>query len=124
MILKMVRNALGYTIAGIDVITRTGKLKRSEQAQAEVDKATSKLAIYQFFGCPFCIKTRRAIHKMNLNIDYREVGSDNEFRAELMEKGGKVQVPCLKITETDGSETWMYESSAIIEYLEQQFAAA
>ncbi|WP_281645480.1 glutathione S-transferase N-terminal domain-containing protein [Parendozoicomonas sp. Alg238-R29] len=124
MILKLVRNALGYTIAGIDILTRPRKLKRSKQKQQQVDSETAQMALYQFFGCPFCIKTRRAIHRLNLNIECRDANSDNAFRKELLEQGGKIQVPCLKITNDDGNTTWLYESGAIIEHLESQFGAA
>ena len=124
MIVKLIRNALGYTIAGVDVLTRPRKQKRSTETQQKVDSQTSQMAVYQFFGCPFCIKTRRAIHKLGLNIEYRDASGDASFRKELQEKGGKIQVPCLKTTEEDGTETWMYESGAIIEFLDKRFASA
>ena len=37
--------------------------------------------------------------------------------------GGQNQVPCLKITDDKGETTWLYESSAIIQYLQNRFAA-
>ncbi|HAI96784.1 MAG TPA: glutaredoxin, partial [Methylococcaceae bacterium] len=37
------------------------------------------------------------------------------------EGGGKLKVPCLRIEE-DGKVSWMYESSDIINYLEDRFA--
>jgi glutathione S-transferase len=38
------------------------------------------------------------------------------FNKELIQKGGKKQVPCLKIIE-NGQESWLYESGDIIKYL-------
>jgi glutathione S-transferase len=38
----------------------------------------------------------------------------------LLKEGGKVQVPCLKITE-NGQVSWMYESAVIKDYLEKEF---
>ena len=35
--------------------------------------------------------------------------------------GGKIKVPCLHIQE-EGQSRWLYESNAIIAYLEQRFA--
>ncbi|CAM3713622.1 glutaredoxin family protein [Parendozoicomonas haliclonae] len=124
MLVKLIRNVLGYTIAGVDLVTRPRKLKRSPEAQQAVDQATQKLALYQFFGCPFCIKTRRAIHRLNLNIEYRDASGDPKLRQELESQGGKIQVPCLRIEQDNGDVTWMYESGAIIEHLEQHYATA
>jgi len=39
----------------------------------------------------------------------------------LIKEGGKRTVPCLKITDENQKVTWLYESSDVINYL-QQFA--
>jgi glutathione S-transferase len=39
----------------------------------------------------------------------------------LVNQGGKLQVPCLRI-EKDGKVEWLYESSSIINYLNDEFA--
>ncbi|WP_461537041.1 glutaredoxin domain-containing protein [Spongorhabdus nitratireducens] len=122
MLLKLIRNGLGYIVIAIDLLTRPRKMKRAAEEQAQVDQATKNLKLYQFNGCPFCIKTRRVIHKLNLNIELRDAANNPAYRAELEQSGGKIQVPCLKITDDNGSVQWMYESSAIAEYLEQRFA--
>lgn len=120
MLLKALRNGLGYTVAGIDKLTRPRPLQRSPEEQKKVDEAVSHMALYQFFGCPFCIKTRRAIHKLNLPMTYRNAQKPGPWRDELEREGGEVKVPCLRIEE-DGKVTWMYESSDIIRYLEDRF---
>ena len=66
--ITLIRNLLGAIIAFVDVITRGTKLKRSSEKQLQVAEESQKLALYQFFGCPFCIKTRRAIYKYNVPI--------------------------------------------------------
>ncbi len=95
-------------------------MKRTEAAQSQVDKEVKALKIYQFFGCPFCIKTRRIVHKLALPIEYRNVQMGSPYRTELEQEGGKVQVPCLRIEHEKGVE-WLYESSEIIAYLEKRF---
>lgn len=122
MLVKAIRNLLGYTIATVDLMTRFGRITRSSENQAAADEATSNMALYQFYACPFCIKARRAIYKLNLNIETREAGY-GAYREELQAQGGKVQVPCLRIEE-NGEVTWMYESNAIIQYLQQRFPGA
>ncbi len=120
MLLKALRNGLGYTIAGIDRLTRPKPIQRSAEEQRNVDEAVSRLSLYQFYACPFCIKTRRAIHRLNLPMTYRDAQSPGRWRDELQREGGEVKVPCLRIEEGD-KVTWMYESSDIIQYLEDRF---
>ncbi|MEP4889339.1 MAG: glutathione S-transferase N-terminal domain-containing protein [Aliiglaciecola sp.] len=121
-IINFVRNFLGCIIAFVDLITRPRKQQRSEQAQQQVENEIQSMALYQFFACPFCIKTRRALHRLNLPIETRNASKGSEFRAELEQQGGKTKVPCLRISD-DGKDTWMYESNDIIAYLEQRFGS-
>ena len=123
-IFKPVRWILGQIIIFIDWITRPKPLQRSAEAQAEVDKQTANMALYHFQMCPFCVKTRRQIHRLGLNIENRDARYDEKWNQELIEQGGKYQVPCLKITREDGSVEWMYESTDINQYLEDNFSAS
>jgi glutaredoxin len=120
LLINLIRNLLGGIIAAIDFITRGSKLKRTAEAQQQVETELEKLALFQFFACPFCIKTRRAMHKLNLPIVKRNASQGSPFRDELLQGGGKVQTPCLRI-EQDGAVQWLYESSEIITYLKKRF---
>lgn len=120
LLIKLIRNLLGCIIAAIDFITRGSKLKRTSEAQQQVETELQKLSLYQFFACPFCIKTRRAMHKLNLPIVKRNASEGSPFREELFQGGGKIKTPCLRIEKDDGVE-WMYESSEIISYLQKRF---
>lgn len=122
MILKAFRQGMGSLIAGIDCLTRPAKKQRSPEAQAQVDLAVQSLALYQFHACPFCIKVRRALHKLNAPVPLRDINKNPAYEQELIQQGGKRKVPCLRITNDDGSERWMYESNDIIQYLEARFA--
>ena len=121
MLIKALRNGLGQLIIFIDFITRPRKLQRSPEAQTEVNQAAAHMALYQFRACPFCVKTRRALHKLNVPMTLRDAKNDPQARLELEQQGGKIQVPCLRIEE-NGQSTWLYESKAIIAYLDQRFA--
>ena len=118
--LKGLREGLGRLIILIDWIFSPSRLKRTDDAQADVNQKTATLKLYQFYACPFCIKTRRAIKRLNLKIETRNAQA-GEFREELELMGGKVKVPCLKI-EGEDEISWVYESDAIINYLEKHFA--
>ena len=119
-LLKGFRNGLGAVIALISWLLPVNKIKRSAEAQQQVDAQTQYIELYQFFGCPFCIKTRRAIRRLNLNIVVRNAQTPGAYREELLAEAGKVQVPCLKIIEHN-SVQWLYESNDIIAYLEKRF---
>ncbi len=120
MIVKALRNGLGCIIAGVEQMTRPAKKQRSAEAQAEVNVAASKLALYQFHACPFCIKVRRTLHILNVPVALIDA-KDPANEKVLIEQGGKRQVPCLRITDGSGQVTWMYESKQIIDYLNNRF---
>jgi glutathione S-transferase len=60
------------------------------------------------------------MYKLNLPIVKRDASQGSTFREELLQGGGKIQTPCLRI-EKDGAIEWLYESSEIISYLEKRF---
>ncbi len=105
-----------------DKLSTPKGVQRSEQEQAEMDKRTANLALYQFNSCPFCIKVRRQIKRQSLNIELRDAQHNPQYREELLQGGGEIKVPCLKITDEQGKVTWMYESSDIIQYLQDNFS--
>ncbi|HCW21844.1 glutathione S-transferase N-terminal domain-containing protein [Achromobacter sp.] len=121
MIVKALRVGLGQLIVAGDALTRPRPQKRSPQGQATVNKEAAALALYQFHACPFCVKTRRAMHRLNVPVALHDAKADPQAREQLLAGGGKVKVPCLRIEEAGGTR-WMYESSEIIAYLEKRFA--
>ncbi len=124
MIVKAIREGLGRVFVLGNFLTRPKPMQRSEAAQTEVDTQTQYLSLYQFYACPFCIKARRAIHRLNLNIETRDAQAQGEHRTALEQNGGRVKVPCLRISQADdknGEDQWMYESNDIIAYLDERF---
>jgi glutaredoxin len=120
---KALRVGLGQLIIFIDFITRPSKKKRPAAAQAQVESAAKGLTLYQFHACPFCVKTRRTLRRLNVPVALRDAKNNEQDRQTLLEQGGKIKVPCLRIEE-NGQTTWMYESKVIIDYLDKRFAAA
>ncbi|ABL02556.1 glutaredoxin [Candidatus Ruthia magnifica str. Cm (Calyptogena magnifica)] len=120
-LLKGLRNGLGAIIAFISWLIPTSKVKRTSTQQKKADEQTINIELYQFFGCPFCVKTRRMIRRLNLNIVTRNAQTiGSEFRDEMQRETGKVQVPCLKIIKGDEVQ-WMFESNDISAYLNKHF---
>lgn len=119
MLLKLLREGIGRLVIFISFFIPIKTQSRPIDDQQCVDSATAKLSLYQFYACPFCLKTRRAFKRLGLNIETKNAqkGSD---RADLLTQGGAIKVPCLRI-DNDKETIWMYESSEIIQYLEQRF---
>lgn len=109
------------TVIFLDWITRPAIPDFSAQKRAELDAITANMKIYQFRQCPFCVKTRRNIRRLGLNIETRDARNDPRWNSELINEGGKYQVPCLRLRKDDGSTEWMYGSNNIIEYLDKRF---
>ncbi|GFM83746.1 glutaredoxin [Pseudomonas cichorii] len=121
MFMKALRVGLGQLVIFADFLTRPARKKREPQAQAAVDQAARDLALYQFHACPFCVKTRRTLRRLNVPVALRDAKNNENDRQTLLNEGGRIKVPCLRIQEGDKT-TWLYESKAIIEYLDQRFS--
>lgn len=121
--MKLIRNILGKAIIFFDNTFAPTPVKRSAEAQAMIDEKTKNLALYQYHMCPFCVKVRRTMKRLNLNIELRDAKGNETFADELVREGGKKQVPCLRIQNADGTVNWMYESDTINQYLESLTAA-
>ena len=67
-------------------------------------------------------EARRALRRLGLHIELRDAKGDAHWRSELLNEGGRIQVPCLRIPRPDGSVQWLYESDDIIAHLEQLVA--
>jgi glutaredoxin len=96
------------------------KIQRSAQHQQAADQAARQLVLYHFRTCPYCLRTRRAIDRLNIDVALRDIHLDASAYDELLAGGGRQTVPCLHIK--DGTrKTWLYESGDIIRYLEKRF---
>lgn len=119
---KAVRSLLGPFILFWEVVTTPKGIIRQPKEQQQVDQQSRHLAVYQFKTCPYCIKVRREIHRLSLKIELRDAQNNPRAREDLLQGGGQIKVPCLRITDEQGHSQWMYESADIIRYLHQHFA--
>jgi glutaredoxin len=89
---------------------------------APSDTATAdKLALYTMASCPFCWRVTRAIDRLGLEVEIRDVYAQPAWRDELLEARGRASVPVLWIQSPDGSVRWMPESGDIVHYLEHMY---
>lgn len=73
----------------------------------------SELTLFYRPTCPYCMKVFSFMNRAGIKLESRNVTADPEALAELVERGGMDQVPCLKI-----GERYLYESDDIIAYLD------
>ena len=77
------------------------------------------LTLYYKPTCPWCQKVITAVEEMGLQPEMKDITADEAIAAELVERGGKRQVPYLV---DDQRNTEMYESADIIAYLREHHA--
>lgn len=75
------------------------------------------LTLYMRPGCQYCAKVLLAAAELGIELDERNI-NNLAVEAELLEKGGKRQVPYLFDPATG---TGLYESDAIVEHLHASF---
>ena len=75
------------------------------------------LTLYVKTGCPFCAKVLRKVDELGLEVEKKNI-ADDAIAAELMERGGRRQVPYLVDSDRNVE---MYESDAIFVYLDEYY---
>lgn len=77
------------------------------------------LSLYYKESCPFCQRVLQMAENLGVEFDLKDIQDDEAVATELVEKGGKRQVPYLVDTEKDVA---MYESGDIIDYIRDNYA--
>lgn len=76
------------------------------------------LTLYMRTGCPYCNKVLDYAAGQHIKLEQKNI-VDEATRLELIEKGGKQQVPYLV---DSGRGEAMYESDEIVAYLETYYS--
>jgi len=74
------------------------------------------LTLYVKTGCPYCARVLRVVEDLSLVVKEKNI-SDPAIAAELIDRGGKRQVPYLI---DDENNVAMYESEDIVSYLNEK----
>lgn len=77
------------------------------------------IELYQKEDCPYCAKVRQVMDELHLDWISRTCSRGAPQRQQLLELGGREQVPFMVDTQTGAM---MYESDNIIQYLRQNYA--
>lgn len=113
---------IGNLIRLVDFLTSPTPIERPANEQKSIEEKCKNMSLYHYPACPFCVRVRRNMKRLNLPIRQIDPRKDPQWMQTLEQEGGKVQVPCLQIVDNNGNSAWMYESAEINKYLDQQFA--
>ena len=108
--------ALTVLTAGFGLAPRMGAGSRYTPAKMPEKPIT----VYSYEASPFCKLVREKLVELELPHLMRTVGRGSPKRQELKDRRGTFQAPYM---EDPNTGTAMFESSAIVKYLEEQYAA-
>lgn len=83
-------------------------------------KTAPDLSLYHYESCPYCWRVRRALSRLGVEVELRNIDESREHLDALMAARGRRTVPILRIEKPGGAE-WMPESADIVRYLETRF---
>ena len=122
--MQLIRLILGKLILLFNWLFTPRSVVRDPELQANIDRQSADLTLYQYEACPFCVKVRREMKRQSLNIETRDVKRSDTAREELLAGGGDLKVPCLRVNDGERGFQWIYESRDIIGYLQRQVAVS
>ena len=79
-----------------------------------------RLALYHYRFCPYCIRVRRVIDELGIEVELRDILESPEHRKALVDARARATVPVLRCTSPE-KDRWMPESRDIIRYLRTRF---
>jgi len=95
--------------------------ENEKRKSASNDDLASRLTLFGHNTCIYCRDVNQVIEQLGLDIKIRNTFEYPEYKQDLLIGGGKTSVPCLKITFQYGKDLWLYDSIAIIDFLENSF---
>lgn len=75
----------------------------------------NNLVLYIRNTCPYCQKVLRFLAENKINVEQKDISDNDELVQELINIGGKKQVPCLVV-----NDKALYESDDIIEWFKKK----
>lgn len=76
------------------------------------------VTLYVKATCPFCRRVLAMVDRLDTEVEVKDIVEDTAYEAELLEKGGKKQVPFMVDA---AKEVAIYESDDIIAHLQKEY---
>ena len=74
-----IRFVLGKIILFLDFIFTPKGLQRAPALQAKVDQDAKMLTLYQLITCPFCVKVRRELKRLSVQLEIKNITIQNHI---------------------------------------------
>lgn len=113
-------------VEGATFDPRTYNYGEMEAERTERDAgpaAGEHLALYQYPSCPFCVRVRRVIEELGIEVEMRDIIQNPQHRQDLVAARGRQTVPVLRITSAEG-DRWMPESAEIVRWLVERYGSS
>ena len=78
-----------------------------------------ELLLYKYDSCPYCRRVFSVIDRLDVQVEYRDILRQPEWRQDLMRRTGRTTVPMLLIDDQP-----LFESADIARWLGEHFAPA
>ena len=121
--LKLFRRVIGMAVYCLEILTRPQPMQRSERERKLHAAELKGLRIYDYRSCPSSLALRRALHRLNLDIQYCDIRKCPVHLDALLAQYGRIHVPLLRIDSPHGPQ-WLDDVQQIIQYLNQRFDPA
>jgi len=91
------------------------------------------LTLYVKTGCPYCAAVLHKVDELGIKVDLKNI-NDTKAASDLIEKGGKRQVPymideehklsvpCTPCMIDEDNDISLYESADIVDYLDREYS--
>ncbi len=98
----------------------TAQCERTAQEQKKADRLAGSISLYDLDFSSRSVKIRRHLKYLNIPVTIKSLNRCNAYQKELLNGGGRAQVPCLRIESKDGTR-WIYDRVEIMAYLNRKF---
>ena len=113
------RSPVVTVAAGLGMLGRMGKGNKLDANSKAAEKAVEPIVFYGYETSPFCKIVRERLVELEIPHQIKSTGRGSYKRKELLKKRGTFQVPYI---EDPNTKKAMFESKAILEYLNREYA--
>lgn len=118
--MNFIRHCTGKVYQWVDRLVPVRVQPRTKDEVDLLERESRRMHLYVAHSCPASIGVQRYCDRLGLRVVRKDVQRVNAYRNELLNGGGEPVVPCLRIENEQGIH-WLYNSSSILEFLEQKF---
>lgn len=90
-------------------------------SETDSPESGEKLSLYVRDWCGACFMVKRAIGRLGIEVELRDVFRNGDHYDELLAARGRGTVPVLRRDFADGRTEWMPESRDIIDHLNRTY---